>query len=49
MRQMVLIAAGLILGIGLTLATDPRMADMRRDLVGVLPGWIDGSGSATSP
>lgn len=48
MRQVVLIAAGLLVGIGLTLMTDPRLAEMRGDLTGFLPAWVAGNGVINS-
>lgn len=48
MRQVALIAAGLLVGIGLALMSDPRLADMRADLTGFLPAWVAGNGVVTS-
>lgn len=48
MRQVVLIAVGLLVGIGLTLLTDPRLAGTRGDLAGYLPAWVAEKGFATS-
>ncbi|NCQ25172.1 MAG: hypothetical protein GW798_12145 [Roseovarius sp.] len=48
MRQVFLIAAGVFIGVGLALATDPRFEDVRSALPGILPEWISGASPVTS-
>lgn len=48
MRQVVLIVAGVLVGVGLTLMTDPRLAEERGDFLSGLPEWVSGNGFANS-
>lgn len=48
MRQVVLIASGLLVGIGLTLVTDPRLADRHGDVRDFLSALVSGDDPAHS-